>query len=228
MKSNLNIIPYRTWSAIPRSWETRPKMMNYNDPENINIHIEDGWRDVVRPDFDSETQRMGALIFDEANDVFTYEVTEIPQEELQQRIILQAQSAQQEAINLKIQREVIQQAQLIEDDEEALANQSLFPLWEDQPEGYNFGFDKKYGYWYLGAYLLIIFLIFIQFNLSLFLGSTSGAAGFKFDLIILSSVLEHLTDLNKAMKKIKRENGITVGRQVEMLYKNYWREFNQK
>jgi hypothetical protein len=78
MKSNINILPLRTWSKIPNSWETRPKMMNYD--KNLAIHSEDGWRDVVEPVL-TDTQKRGSLVI--LNDSVTYEIIDKTPEELE-------------------------------------------------------------------------------------------------------------------------------------------------
>jgi hypothetical protein len=82
MISNLNHTPPRTFSTLPKSWPARPRLINY-DKADPAIHYEDGWRAVVYPDYDAALQRLGDLIFDEANDRFTYAVIDKSAEELE-------------------------------------------------------------------------------------------------------------------------------------------------
>jgi hypothetical protein len=82
MISNLNHTPPRTFSALPKSWPARPRLINY-DKADPAIHYEDGWRAVVFPDYDAALQRLGELVFDEANDHFTYAVIDKSAEELE-------------------------------------------------------------------------------------------------------------------------------------------------
>jgi hypothetical protein len=42
MKSNINIIPLRTWSVIPKSWDARPLTVNYDKLDAIIIIQMDG------------------------------------------------------------------------------------------------------------------------------------------------------------------------------------------
>jgi hypothetical protein len=82
MKSNLTESPFRQYSKLPKSWPARPRLINY-DKADAAIHYEDGWRDVVFPDYDAALQRLGELTFDEANDHFTYAVIDKTPEELE-------------------------------------------------------------------------------------------------------------------------------------------------
>jgi hypothetical protein len=129
MKSNLNIIPYRTWSAIPRSWEARPNVINY-DQLDPSEHIIDGWRDVVNP-FIGENQRRGGLIYDESNDVFTYEVIDFTGEEIEARILSQAEGKREEIIQNKVKEDQIAFFQTLEP-EDALANKEVYPVWSNE------------------------------------------------------------------------------------------------
>jgi len=126
MKSNLNIIPYRTWSAIPRSWEARPNVINY-DQLDPSEHIIDGWRDVVNPVI-GENQRRGGLIYDEPNDLFTYEVINFTTEEIEARILSQAEGRREEIIQNKVKEDQIAFFQTLPT-EDALANKEVYPVW---------------------------------------------------------------------------------------------------
>lgn len=42
-----------------------------------SVHRNDGWRDVIVPDYDHIMQRLGDLYYDEGSDVFTYTVIDI-------------------------------------------------------------------------------------------------------------------------------------------------------
>ena len=52
-------------------------------------------------------------------------------EEIQQELISTSESEKQMLIKLKSEAKIIEEAQLIEDDDEALENQSLFPFWDE-------------------------------------------------------------------------------------------------
>jgi hypothetical protein len=80
MKSNINILPLRTWGKIPKSWDARPFMMNYD--KNLAIHFEDGWRDVVVPVL-TDTQKQGSLAI--LNDSVTYEIIDLTPQEIADR-----------------------------------------------------------------------------------------------------------------------------------------------
>lgn len=67
----------------------------FNGAENINgggyrtrldLQALDGWKEVVRPSFDTQTQRLGLLILDDVNDVYTYNVIDLTEEEIEARL----------------------------------------------------------------------------------------------------------------------------------------------
>lgn len=97
-------------------------------PSRTDLHDEHGWRDVVTPEI-GMNQKMGEIYFDEPNDVFTYEVIDKTQQEIEAEVMAQAQMAQEEALmaikNSKILAEIQEFG-----DEDALQNQSAYPLWE--------------------------------------------------------------------------------------------------
>ncbi len=49
-----------------------------------DLHEADGWRDVVQPTI-GENQKRGSIYFDTDNDVFTYEVNDLTEQEIAQR-----------------------------------------------------------------------------------------------------------------------------------------------
>ena len=49
-----------------------------------DLHEEDGWKQVVQPEI-GDNQKRGSIYFDEVNDVFTYNVIDLTDEEIEQR-----------------------------------------------------------------------------------------------------------------------------------------------
>lgn len=82
MKSNLTEEPLKEYREIPRIWHARPDMLNY-DRADESIHFVDGWRNIVEPEIDSQTHKIGALIHDSENDVVTREVIELTPQEIE-------------------------------------------------------------------------------------------------------------------------------------------------
>jgi len=142
MKSNINDLPLRTYSSLPKSWPARPNLMNY-DKADPSIHYADGWRDFIQPEYNIETQRLGALIYDDQNDVVTREVIEKTAEELAQEVLSQAQGSREEAINTRMRVKVEEEAQAITDDAEAIEAQAVYPIWDDIEDGFEFTNDFK-------------------------------------------------------------------------------------
>jgi hypothetical protein len=126
--------------GIPRDYNGT---INYNTLPTEN-HYADGWRDIIEPSYNSENQRKGAIYFDAVNDVFTYAVNDITESEL----IEQKKNIAENERLLKIQEEqekaIIDQFQNITDDEQALENQAIYPIWDNLADGYSFVVGKKY------------------------------------------------------------------------------------
>jgi len=82
MKSNINITPLKTWSSIPSVWESRPNTINYNQLPESELYA-DGWRDLVIPSYDSNTQKLGTIQYDDVNHIVTYPVIDKIVEEIE-------------------------------------------------------------------------------------------------------------------------------------------------
>lgn len=68
----------KTFSTIPTVWKNT---IGYNY-EDASIHYVDGFRNVVEPSFDTTTSYKGSMIYDNVNNVYTYEVIDYTTEEL--------------------------------------------------------------------------------------------------------------------------------------------------
>jgi len=68
----------RTFPNIPNKWNGT----NGYNYEDASIHYVDGFRSVVEPTYNTATQRKGAMVYDNANNVFTYEVINLTVDEL--------------------------------------------------------------------------------------------------------------------------------------------------
>lgn len=82
MKSNINETPLKSYGSIPKYWPLRPYTQLYNTLPESELII-DGWRDIINPQYNTETQKIGSLIL--VNDSVTYEVINLTQEEIEQR-----------------------------------------------------------------------------------------------------------------------------------------------
>jgi hypothetical protein len=157
MKSNINILPLRTWGSIPTFWQARPNTANYNQlPEQE--HFLDGWRNVVEPVLE-ENQRKGQLII-QGNTV-TWEIINFTTQEIRQNIIEQAESQRQERISTMAaaiqESQVMETFQAITDDTEALENSDIYPIWDNIEDGYEF--PENYKVQYLVDNELVLFSI---------------------------------------------------------------------
>lgn len=136
MKSNINESPLKEYAEIPPVWDG--KIGYQYDTDN---HYADGWRDIIIPAYNSQTEKLGGLILD--GDDVTYEVIQKTQQEIEVEILQQAEADNQNALQNHMKNLAVTQAQEM-DDEDALANSDLFPFWT---ENMAVEVDVKYRFW---------------------------------------------------------------------------------
>ena len=79
----------KKYNKIPKRWRrlaTPDKITvgyNYLSSEQ---HELDGFRDLVKPEYDDATQRLGQMIYDESNDNYTFEIIEMSEEEIAEEL----------------------------------------------------------------------------------------------------------------------------------------------
>jgi hypothetical protein len=91
-------------------------------------HRADGFYSVISPSYDTTIEKLGDLIFDEVGQFFTYEVVTLTEEEIQQRLIGDSESAKEQIIQQIAEDKIIDEAQTF-DDTNALDVKDLFPMW---------------------------------------------------------------------------------------------------
>jgi hypothetical protein len=136
MKSNINESPLLRYSQIPKRWGN---IINYD--QATDMHYADGWRDVIFPSYNPNIERLGDLIRNGEN--VTYEVLPLSDEEIQQRIKQSFESTRQEAIQLKLETQVLTEAQEATDIAEILENKPFYKFWEDYPDQFSFPANYK-------------------------------------------------------------------------------------
>ena len=82
MKSNIHHTPLRL-SSIPTIGTDSEGRTIHGYQNRIDLHYVDGWREYVEPNYDSFTQRLGELIYDEAQDIVTRVLINKTPEELE-------------------------------------------------------------------------------------------------------------------------------------------------
>lgn len=107
----------------------------FNGAENINaggyknrtdLQALDGWKDVINPSYNTQTQKLGSLI--DGGDVYTYEVIDLTAQEIEQRLRSESEANKQQLVQSKLETQVTTEAQLA-DDELALEQKDLYPFW---------------------------------------------------------------------------------------------------
>lgn len=114
-----------------------------------DLHNNDGWKDLVQPSI-STNQKRGNLILDTENDVFTYEVSDKTEAEIQNEKISQAEFERQSKIQELQEKKIVDEMKAL-NDTDALANQAVYPLWR---EGIQVSVDEKYQYFKDGELVL--------------------------------------------------------------------------
>ena len=108
----------------------------FNGSENINaggykgrtdLQTIDGWKNLVQPVI-GENQKRGVLVLYAVNDVYTYTVVDLTDEEIQAQKVSESESRKQEIIQADIVLTAETEAQNA-DDTDSLNNQDLFPMW---------------------------------------------------------------------------------------------------
>ena len=82
MKANINDLPLRIRDIPKRYIRPNGRTIDRYDLRT-DLHNEDGWRDVITPSYNTETQILGGLIIFE--DTITYQVIDLTQEEIDAR-----------------------------------------------------------------------------------------------------------------------------------------------
>lgn len=90
----------KTFNEIPKTWNNT---LGYNY-EDASIHYIDGFRDVVDVVFNPDTQYKGSLIYDEINNVFTYEVLDYTIEVIAEKVIIKEQNEDKSDFDILINK----------------------------------------------------------------------------------------------------------------------------
>lgn len=81
MISNINETPLRAYADLPTYYKARPTLINYHRADPA-MHYEDGWREIITPNLDPKTEKLGSLIFDKSKDTVTYAIEPRSKEDL--------------------------------------------------------------------------------------------------------------------------------------------------
>ena len=131
----------KTYSAYPNKfWVTERVVGGYLG--RTDLHIPDGFRDVVAASYDPETQSRGAIYFDTPNDYFTYFVIDKTDAQIQAEKVSESEQRKTEIIQTTLVREAEVTAQA-STDEESLTSQPLFPFWSGDGNEYALGYKVQ-------------------------------------------------------------------------------------
>ena len=80
----------KKYNKIPKNWRrlvTPDRVtVGYDKYLSNEEHELDGFRDLVKPEYDDATQRLGQMIYDEDADNYTFEIVEMPEEEIAEEL----------------------------------------------------------------------------------------------------------------------------------------------
>lgn len=114
-----------------------PDTFVFNDKTYLNyrnigekILEEHGWKDLIIPVIDSRKQKLGELVLDKSRNIYTYIVLDKSDVEIQLELITEAKHRQNTLIEEKIKEKFLKEMQLNSNDEYALINSGVFPIWE--------------------------------------------------------------------------------------------------
>lgn len=125
--ANINDNQFQAYYEIPDIWKGK-ECYRYATPEQL---LKDGFWELKTPIYDIEKQYLGEII--KGTNDFTYKVLNYSVEQIQQKIIENAEITQQTLIDEKIKEQntkvVLDAVQAETDVVKILENQSIYPLW---------------------------------------------------------------------------------------------------
>ena len=144
-----------TRGNYPKKWWGSERV-DFGYKHRTDLHEVDGWADVVSATYDTATQKIGALYFDEDNNIFTYYVIDLTQEEIDEL----AEQTDENDAREKIDGYTIRGAKIIEK-----VRTKMWRRVHKNPEGPN-GLTKqqvaKLERWFWPAYSNLLFGNFRQ------------------------------------------------------------------
>jgi hypothetical protein len=67
----------KTWRRLPKTYQGDNKLYMSFDKASDSVQQSEGFYNVIKPSYDSISQRLGSIEFDSENEVFTYPVIDI-------------------------------------------------------------------------------------------------------------------------------------------------------
>lgn len=83
MKARIENGSIKVYDAVPRDYLN---ILNFRKAD-AEVHKSHGFYDLVAPEFDPDYWRLGRLYFDAEGQIFTYELVQVPVEEVQEKLI---------------------------------------------------------------------------------------------------------------------------------------------
>jgi len=108
--------------------------------ERTDLHDVHGWKDIISPEYNIDTQRLGELIEDGTN--FTYQVIDLTQEEIETNLVSESESNKQSQLEGIKNKQAVTSAQTFTD-EEAIEVADVYPFWS--PDGVQYNLDPTQG-----------------------------------------------------------------------------------
>lgn len=105
----------------------------------VDLHASHGWKDFTQPTI-GENQKLTNEII-ESETTATYAVVDLTEEEIVSTLKSQAESDREVVIQERLKAQVVNDAQAIVDDAEALDNSVVYPFWES---GISVALNDKY------------------------------------------------------------------------------------
>lgn len=93
-----------------------------------DLHDADGWKTPVVPNFNPKVEKLGELVDDGVD--FTYTVISKTVQEVQLEAMNESLDQKQNLVKHLAEIQIVEQAQAL-GDEDALDNQALYPMWND-------------------------------------------------------------------------------------------------
>lgn len=130
MHSNINEEKLKFYRNIPKIYNG---INGYHYKSEQDLY-DDGWRDLITPEI-TESEKLGQLIYDESEDVVTYEVLNKTSGEIQSEKLSHFNLRKNAALQKLTKQDVIEKAQTFEDRNKQAEFAEIYPMWGDLEDG---------------------------------------------------------------------------------------------
>jgi len=125
MKARIENEQVKVYGTLPKDFK---HYLNFAQADEALLKSE-GFYDVITPEYDTESQRLGDIFFDEENEIFTYPVIDLSPAEIEEELIRGIEALANSAeskVDMRLIVKLLSDKLTMATDEEALEFKSLY------------------------------------------------------------------------------------------------------